>query len=84
MKTLIKVTVTAFVTSKEADAEKSASVTAEVDNTGQAYNDWGDIVAKLILQASEIGPNDFPFAGAKLMTPNAVEKYLAAEAKSAP
>jgi hypothetical protein len=79
MKTRIKVTVTAFVTSAEVDAEKSASVTAEVDNTGHAYNDWSEIVANLILQATEIGPDDFPFAGAKLMTPKAVEKYLAKE-----
>lgn len=79
MKTLIKVSVTAFVTSKEADAEKSSAVVVEVDNTGRAVNDWGEIVAKLILQASAIGPDDFPFAGAKLMTPKAAEKYLAAQ-----
>jgi len=78
--TRIKITVSAFITSPEADAEKSASVTAVVDDTGRAVNDWGEIVAKLILQASAIGPDDFPFKGAKLMTPKAVEKYLAAQA----
>lgn len=77
--TCIKITVSVFVTSPKADAEKSASVTAVVDDTGRAVNDWGDVIAKLILQASAIGPNDFPFPNAKLMTPKAVEKYLAAQ-----
>lgn len=77
--TTIKITVSAFVTSKEVDAEKSAAVTAIVDDTGRAVNDWGDIIAKLIIQATRLGPNDFPFADAKLMTPKAVEKYLAAQ-----
>lgn len=80
METRIKITVTAFVTSKEVDAEKSASITAVVDDTGRAVNDWGDIVANLILKAAEISPGTFPFK-AKLMTPKAVEKYLAAQAE---
>jgi hypothetical protein len=77
--TRIKITVTAYVTSKEADAEKSASVTAVIDDTGRAHNDWGGAVAKLISEATEIG-HDFPFHGAKLMTPKAVDKYLEAQA----
>lgn len=77
--TRIKITVTAYITSKEADAEKSASATAVIDDTGRAVNDWGSAVASLISQATALGPDDFPFAGAKIMTPRQIDKYLEAQ-----
>lgn len=69
-KTSIRITVTAFVTSKEADAEKSASGVVEIG--AGVPKDWTKIIGSLISQAITLGD-------AKLMTTRAVEKYLEAQ-----
>lgn len=75
MKSAIKITVSAFITSPDGDAEKSASGVVEIGD-GAIARDWIAIMGSLVQQAVAHGPDDFPLEGATLMTPEQVEEYL--------
>lgn len=74
MITTIKVTVTAFITSKNVDAEKSESFTIDIGR--REPRDWKALMGALINRAIKITPDNFPFADGKLMTPKQVTKFL--------
>lgn len=78
--TQIKLSVTAYFTSDEADFEKQASFGIIIG--AHKPPDWGGVVGKLINQAFHL-EGDFPFE-ARLMTEREVEQYEKTQEVHAP
>lgn len=75
MKTLVKIEVTAYFASKEANFEKSAS--ADVEISDSATPDWAVITSAIVRQAMTV-EDGFPFKH-KPMTKRQIAAYREAE-----